>query len=143
MNITKCLATLQKDSEQACKVALKVPKANVQYVILTDVSFYAASYVLLIEDYATDQSGNNTRLTFLFPSDIKIFTPTYPKLSIYSKEFLAVHFAFDTFAHILWGTTKTVLVLTYEKRITKFFQATTIPSSLWTCVDHVLNFNFC
>ena len=53
-----------------------------------------------------------------------------------------MHFAFDTFAHILWGSSKPVLVLTDNKSLTRFFQAKTIPSSLWTCVDHVLNFNF-
>ena len=52
-----------------------------------------------------------------------------------------MHFAFDTFAHILWGSTKPVLVLTDNRSLTRFFQAKTIPSSLWTCVDHVLNFN--
>ena len=61
-------------------------------------------------------------------------------MSIYAKEFLVVNFAFDTFAHILGGTTEPVLVLTDNKSITMFFQAKTIPSSLWTCVDHVLNF---
>ena len=34
------------------------------------------------------------------------------------------------------------MVLTDNKSLTRFFQAKTIPSSLWTCVDHVLNFNF-
>ena len=53
-----------------------------------------------------------------------------------------MHFAFDTFAHFLWGSSKPVLVLTDNKSLARFFQAKTIPSSLWTCVDHVLNFNF-
>ena len=50
--------------------------------------FYAASYVLLSEDSATDQSGkqNKTYVPVSFGS--KIFTPTYLKLSIYAKEFL-------------------------------------------------------
>ena len=138
----KCIATLRKDLEQACQMALKLPKADAQYVILTDASFYAAGYVLLIEDYATDQSGKQYKTYVPVSFGSKIFTPTYLKLSIYAKEFLAVHFAFDTFAHILWGTTKPVLVLTDNKSLTRFFQAKTIPSSLWTCVDHVLNFNF-
>ena len=137
-----CIATLRKDLEQACQMALKLPKADAQYVILTDASFYAAGYVLLIEDYATDQSGKQYKTYVPVSFGSKIFTPTYLKLSIYAKEFLAVHFAFDTFAHILWGTTKPVLVLTDNKSLTRFFQAKTIPSILWTCVDHVLNFNF-
>ena len=72
----------------------------------------------------------------------KIFNATQLKLSIYAKEFLGVHFAFDTFAHILWGATKPILVLTDNKSLTSFFQAKTIPAALWNAVDHVLNFNF-
>ena len=53
-----------------------------------------------------------------------------------------MRFAFDTLAHFLWGSTKPVLVLTVNKSLTRLFQDKTIPSSLWTCVDHVLNFYF-
>ena len=123
-------------------MSLRLPKANAQYVILTDASFYAAGYVLMIEDYITDQSGKTYKTYVPVSFGSKIFTPTYLKLSIYAKEFLAVHFAFDNFAHILWGSTKPVLVLTDNRSLTRFFQAKTIPSSLWTCVDYVLNFSF-
>ena len=133
---------MKKDLEQACTLSLRLPKANAQYVTLTDASFYAAGYVLMIEDYITDQSGKTYKTYVPVSFGSKIFTPTYLKLSIYAKEFLAVHFAFDNFAHILWGSTKPVLVLTDNRSLTRFFQAKTIPSSLWTCVDHVLNFNF-
>ena len=136
------IAELRKDLEQACDLSLRIPKANAQYVILIEASFYAAGFVLVIEDYLTDQSGKTHKTYVPVSFGSKIFTPTYLKLSIYAKEFLAVHFAFDTFAHILWGSTKPVLVLTDNRSLTRFFQAKTIPSSLWTCVDHVLNFNF-
>ena len=103
---------LRKFLEQACNMSLRLSKANEQYVILTDASFYAAGYMLMIEDSLTDQSGKTfkTYIPVLFGS--KIFTPTYLKLSIYAKEFLAVHSAFDKFAHYLWESTKPVLVLT-------------------------------
>ena len=52
----KGIETLQKDLEQACKMSLKLPKANAQYVISSDASFHAAGCVLLIEDYSTDQT---------------------------------------------------------------------------------------
>ena len=104
------IAELRKDLEQACDLSLRLSEANAQYVILTDASFYAAAYVLMIEDYITDQSGKTSKTYVPVSFDSKIFTPTYLKLSIYAKEFLAVHFAFDTFAHILWGSTKPVLV---------------------------------
>ena len=133
---------MKTDLEEACTLSFRLPKANAQYVILTDASFYAAGYVLMIEDYTTDQSGKTYKTYVPVSFGSKIFTPTYLKLSIYAKEFLAVYFAFDNFANILWGSNKPVLVLTDNCSLTRFFQAKTIPSSLWTCVDHVLNFNF-
>ena len=138
----KQIETLRKDLEQACTLSLRLPKANAQYVILTDASFHAAGYVLKTEDYITDQSGKPYKTYVPVSFGSKIFRPTYLKLSIYAKKFLAVHFPFDTFAHILWGSTKPVLVLTDNRSLTRFFQAKTIPSSLWTPLDHVLNFNF-
>ena len=112
---------MRKDLEQACNMSLRLPKANAQYVILTDASFYAAVYVLMIEDYLCDQSSITfkTYVPVLFES--KLFTPTYLKLSVYAKEFLAIHFEFDTFAHILWESTKPVLAVTDNKSLTKFF----------------------
>ena len=44
---------LRKHLEQACNMSLRLPKANAHYVILTDASFFAAGYVLIIEDYLT------------------------------------------------------------------------------------------
>ena len=112
------IEVLRKDLEQACTMSLRLPKPDAQYVILTDASFYAAGYVLMIEDYITDQCGNTFKTYVPVSFGSKIFTPTDLKLSIYAKEFLAVHFAFDTFAHILWGSSKPVLVLTDNKSLT-------------------------
>ena len=63
-------------------------------------------------------------------------------MSVHAKEFLAVHFALDAFAHIVWGTRKPLLVLTDNQALTRFFQKKTIPPPLWNAVDHVLSFNF-
>ena len=53
-----------------------------------------------------------------------------------------MQFAFDTFAHTLWGAKLPVLVLTDNRSLTQYFQAKTTPSPLWTAVDQVLNFSF-
>ena len=112
-------------------------------MILTDASLYAAGYFLVIEEYTTDQNGKHYKTydTLSFGSN-KLFNPTYLKLSFYAEEFLAVHFAFDTFEHILWGSSKPVVILSDNKCLTRFFQAKTIPSFLWTCVDQLSNFLF-
>ena len=126
----------------ACDMSLGLPIANLQYVIVSDVSYYSAGYVLMIEVYTTNQQGDTVKSYAPVAFGSKIFNTTYLKLSIYAKEFLAVHFAFDTFAHILRGAKLPVLVLTDNRSLTQFFQAKTIPTPLWTAVDQVLNFSF-
>ena len=89
---------MRKDLEQACHLSLRLLKAHAQYAILKEASFNATGYVLMIEDYSTDQSGKTYKTYVPVSFGSKTFTPKYLKLSIYAKEFLAVHFAFDTLA---------------------------------------------
>ena len=110
--------------------------------MLSDASYYSAGYVLMVEDYVLNQEGLEQKQYAPVAFGSKIFNTTQLKLSIYAKEFLGVHFVFDNFAHILWGTKKPILVLTDNKSLTSFFQAKTIPTPLWNAVDYVLNFNF-
>ena len=72
----------------------------------------------------------------------KIFSPAQLKMSIYSKEFLAIYMAFLEFAHILWEATKPTIVLTDNKSVTRFFQTKAIAPALWNACDYVLQFNF-
>ena len=73
---------------------------------------------------------------------LKNFLPFTNKMSIYSKEFLAIYMAFLEFAHILWEATKPTIVLTDNKSVTRFFQTKAIPPALWNACDYVLQFNF-
>ena len=43
--------------------------------------------------------------------------------TMYAKELLAMHFAFDEFSHILWG--EKMPIMTDNKALTRFFQANT------------------
>ena len=63
-------------------------------------------------------------------------------MSIYAKEFLAIHMAFKEFGHIFWGATKPVIIMTDSKSVTRFFQTKMIPPPLWNACDFVLQFNF-
>ena len=63
-------------------------------------------------------------------------------MSIYSKEFLAIFFAFNEFGHIFWGTPKSRIILTDNKSVTRFFHSKTIPPTLWNACDYVMQFNF-
>ena len=109
---------------------------------MTDASFRSAGYALMIEDNP-DQKIPSKRKTYApvaFGS--KIFSPAQLKMSIYSKEFLAIYLAFLEFAHILWEATKPTIVLTDNKSVTRFFQTKAIPPALWNACDYVLQFNF-
>ena len=109
---------------------------------MTDASFRSAGYALMIEDNPDQkiQSKRKTYAPVAFGS--KIFSPAQLKMSIYSKEFLAIYMAFLEFAHILLEATKPTVVLTDNKSVTRFFQTKAIPPALWNACDYVLQFNF-
>ena len=123
------------------KLSLKLPLPDKQLVILCDANEHAAVYVLLIEDYSETQSGSLKKYApVAFGS--KKFQGGQMSLTMYAKEFLAMHFAFDEFGHLLWGAKKPIIVITDNKALTRFFQVKHIPPSLWNFCDQTLQFNF-
>ena len=86
----------------------------------------------------SNQKGKRTHQSRLDQTS----SPAQLKMSIYSKEVLAIYIAFLEFAHILWETSKPKIVLTDSKSLTRFFQTKAIPQSLWNACDYVLQFNF-
>ena len=134
--------SVNKALSDACQLALKQPIPGKHLILLTDVSFRSAGYALMIEDNP-DQKNQSKRKTYApvaFGS--KVFFPAQLKMSIYSKDFLAIYIAFLEFAHILWETPKPTIILTDNKSVTRFFQTKAIPPSLWNACDFVLQFNF-
>ena len=134
--------SVNKALSDACELALKQPIPGKQLVLMTDASFRSAGYALMIEDNPNQkiQSKRKTYATVAF--GYKIFSPAQLKMSIYSKEVLAIYMAFLEFAHILWEATKPTIVLTDNKSVTRFFQTKAIPPALWNACDYVLQFNF-
>ena len=133
--------SVNKALSDACEVALKQPIPGKQLVLMTDASFRRAVYALMIEDNPIQkiQSKRKTYAPVAFGS--KLFSPVQLKMSIYSKEILAIYMAFLEFAHILWEATKPTIVLTDNKSVTRFFQTKAIPPALWNACDYVLQFN--
>ena len=131
-----------KALSDACELAMKQPIPGKQLVPMTDASFRSAGYALMIEDNPNKkiQSKRKTYAPVAFGS--KIFSPAQLKMSLYSKEFLAIYMAFLELARILWETTKPTIVLTDNKSVTRFFQTKAIPPSLWNACDYLLQFNF-
>ena len=147
INITSKLKesfdSVNKALSDACELALKQPIPGKQLVLMTDASFRSAGYALLIEDNPEEkiQSERKTYAPVTFGS--KVFSPAQLKMSIYSKEFLAIYMAFLEFAHILSESSEPTNVLTDNKSsVTRFFQTKAIPPSLWNACDYVLQFNF-
>ena len=125
----------------ACGLALKQPIPGKQPVLMTDASFRSAGHALMIEDNPDQKIQSNWKTYAPVAFGSKIFSPAQLKMSIYSKEFLAIYLAFLEFAHILWEATKPTIVLTDNKSVTRFFQTKAIPPALWNACDYVLQFN--
>ena len=132
---------INENLANAAKMSLRLPLPDKQLVIMCDASEHAAGYVLLIEDYTENNDGpTKSYAPVAFGS--QRFTEGQMSLTMYAKEFLAMHFAFDEFAHILWGVKKPTIVMTDNKALTRFFQSKRIPPKLWNYCDQALQFDF-
>ena len=124
INITSDLKetfdSTNKTLSDACELALKQPIPKKQLVFLTDASFKSTENDLMVEDNPDQemQSKWNTYAPVAFGSTT--LSGAQLKMSLKSKEFLAIYMAFLAFAHILWETTKLTIFLTYTKLLTNF-----------------------
>ena len=135
------ISDINQNLARAAKLSLRLPLPDKQLVIMCDASEHAAGYVLLIEDYTEANDGQKkTYAPVAFGS--QRFTEGQMSLTMYAKEFLAMHFAFGEFAHILWGVKKPTIVMTDNKALTRFFQSKRIPPKLWNHCDQALQFDF-
>ena len=109
---------------------------------MSDASFKSAGYAVKIEHNAEQklQSKREAYAPVSFGS--KVFSAAQLKMSIYSKELLAIYISILGFADSFWEATKPTLVLTDNKSVTQFFQTKAIPSALWNACDFVLQFYF-
>ena len=128
--------------DRCCELALKQPLPNKQITLMTDASFTAAGYAVLIEDDPLEKYTSTRKAYAPVTYGSKTFSPAQLKMSIYAKEFLAIFFAFKEFGHIFLGTPKPVIILTDNKSVTRFFQTKIIASTLWNACDYVIQFNF-
>ena len=139
---TEAIEALKMDLINATNLTLRLPKPGLQYVLLCDASYNGTGFVLMIEDYLVDQKGQHKKSYAPVSFGSRLFIDTQLKFSVFYKEFLALYIALDHFAHFLWGASKPILVLTYNRSLTQFFQSKSIHPSLWNCLDRVLSFDF-
>ena len=140
--ILEAFKNLNQQLEQSCKLALKQPIKNKQLISMTDASFTAAGYAIMIED-DPDQKLHFRRKTYApIAFGSKTFNPTQLKMSIYVKEIPAIYFEFSEFGHLMWGSVFSVIIFTDNRSVTRFFQTKIIPPALWNACDYVLQYNF-
>ena len=95
---------------------------------MTDASFGAAGYAVLIEDNPNQKFTSLRKSYAPVAYGSKTFNPAQIKMSIYAKELLAIYFACKEFGHIFWGAPKPVIILTDNKAVTRFFQTKIVLS---------------
>ena len=121
-DIMKEFREINEALDRCCQLALRQPLTGKQLVLMTDASFQAAGYAVLIED-DPNKKYTSTRKTYApIAYGSKTYSPSQIKMSIYAKEFLAIYMAFKEFGHIFWGATKPVIIMTDSKSVTRFFQ---------------------
>ena len=124
-NITQvheeCIFDINEILTKAAKLSFRLATVpDKQLVNMCDASEHAAGYVLLIEVY-TEKDGATIRSYAPVAFGSQCFTESQMSLTMYAKEFLAMHFGFNEFAHIFWAVKKPIFVMTYNKALTGFF----------------------
>ena len=110
--LVEAFTNLNKLLENSCQLVLKQPLNNKQLVVVSDASYTAAGYAIMIED-APNQKLQPKRKTYapvVFGS--KSFNSTQTKMSINAKEFFSINFAIVEFGYLMWGSTFPVIAFT-------------------------------
>ena len=113
--------------DRCCQLALRQPLPGNQLVPMTDASFQAAGYAVLIEEDPNQKYTSTCKTHAPTAYGSKTYSPSQIKMSIYAKEFLAIYMTFKEVGHIFWGATKPVIIMTDSKSVTRFFQTKMIP----------------
>ena len=106
-DIMKEFKEINEALDRCCQLALRQPLPGKQLVLMTDASFQAAGYAVLIEDDPKQKYTSTSKTYAPIVYGSKTYSPSQIKMSIYAKEFLAIYMAFKEFGHIFWGATKT------------------------------------
>ena len=130
-DIMKEFKEINEALDRCCQLAIRQPLPGKQLVLMTDASFQAAGYAVLIED-DPNQKYISTRKTYApLTYGSKTYSPSQIKTSIYAKESLAIYMAFNEFGRIFLGATKPVFMglalRSVSKSVNRFFQTNTFP----------------
>ena len=87
------LEILKAELVKACNLSLKMAKPHCQFLSVCDESFYAAGFIILIEE-PHDSSAEKCKTYAPLAFGSHLFSPAQLKHSIYAKEFLSIQLAF-------------------------------------------------
>ena len=141
-DIMKEFREINEALDRCCQLALRQPLPGKQLVLMTDASFQAAGYAVLIEDVPNKNYTSTRKAYAPIAYGSKTYSPSQIKMSIHAKQFSPIYMAFKEFGHRLWGATKPEIIMTDSKSGTRFFQTKMIPLPLWNPYDFALQFNF-
>ena len=92
---------INKALDKCCDLALQQPIPNKQITLMTDASFGAAGYAVLIEDDPNQKFTSLRKMYAPVAYGSKTFTPAQIKMSIYAKKISCnFYFALKEFGHI-------------------------------------------
>ena len=133
-DIMKEFREINEALDRCCQLALRQPLPGKQLVLISDESFQAAGYAVLIEDDPI-QKYTSTRKTYApIAYGSKTYSRSQIKMYIYAKEFLAIYLAFKEIDHIFRGATKPVIVMTDNKSVNSFFHTKSSSSTIMECL---------
>ena len=100
-DIMKEFREINEALDRCCQLALLQPLPGKKLVLMTDARFQAAGYAVLMEDYP-NQNYTSTRKAYApIAYGSKKYSPSRNKMSIYTKDFLAIYMAFREIGRFL------------------------------------------
>ena len=93
-DIMKEFREINEALDQCCQLALRQPLLGKKLVLMTNASFQAAGYAVLIGD-DPNQKYTSTRKTYAsIAYGSETYSPSQIKMSIFANEFLSLYMAF-------------------------------------------------
>ena len=113
--------------ERCCHLALRQPFPGKQRVLMTDGSFQASRYAVLIEDDPNQNYNSTCKTHAPIAYGSNTYTPSQLKMFIYADDFFAIYLALTEFGRLFCGGTKPAIIMADNKSVARFFQTKMIP----------------
>ena len=121
---------INENLAKPANMTLRLPSPEKQLVIMCYTYEHAAGKVRLTEPYTDTARGTHKFYARVAFGSCQ-FATGQMSVTIYGKQFLAMHFAFDEFGNLLWRVRKHSKFINDDLALTRSFcQVKQIPSKL-------------